>query len=152
MKVRDTLSAGVTALLTVRNVRQQLDDRIAKLKPSDTAAVNAATASFRARITAVETTLYDVRNRSDEDNLVYAPGLLETIGFLNSISGTMPARPTDQMGDVYDYLTPKLAKQLNELNTALKTDLPGVNAELKKVGAPAIVPSSADVLVPARNF
>ena len=64
----------------------------------------------------------------------------------------MPARPTDQMGDVYDYLTPKLAKQLNELNTALKTDLPGVNAELKKVGAPAIVPSSADVLVPARNF
>jgi len=152
MKVRDTVSAGVTALLTVRNVRQQLDDRVAKLKPSDTAAVNAVAAPFRARITAVETALYEVRSRSDEDNLVYAPGLLEQISGLNGMAGTMPARPTDQMEDAFKYLTPKLAKQLNELSTALKTDLPKVNVALGKAGAPAIAVSSVDILTPARNF
>ena len=152
MKVRDTISAGVTALLTVRNARQQLDDRMAQLKPADAEKVDAVAKPFRARITAVETTLYEVNTRSDEDGLVYAPGLLERVSFLGAIAGSMPARPTDQMVDVFNMFAPQVAKQIAELKSALATDLPKVNDALKAAGAAAIVPGSADVLRPAANF
>ena len=152
MQVRDTVSAGVTALLTVRNVRQQLDDRVAKLSAADAQKVNAAAAAFRARITAVETTLYEVRLRSDEDNLVYAPGLLERTSSLVGAASTMPARPTDQMIEVFKMFAPQIGAQIKELDAALKTDLPKVNAALKAAGQPAIVPSSVDVLKPAGMY
>ena len=152
MMVHDTVSAGVTALLTVRNVRQQLDDRMMKLNAADQAKVRAVADPFRTRITAVETTLYEVNMRSDEDNLVYAPGLLERTSGLAGMASTMPARPTDQMVEVFHVFAPQIGGQIKELHAAIETDLPKVNAALKAAGASAIVPSSADVLTPARNF
>ena len=148
MKVRDTVSAGVTAILTVRNVRAQLDDRMAKLKGAD---ANAAKA-FRARITAVEEALYEVNMRADEDGLVYAPKLLERTSSLGAMASTMPARPTDQMVEVFNDFAPQIQKQLNELKSALSTDLPKINASLKKAGAAEIVVSSVDVMKVAPSF
>ncbi len=124
MKVRDTVSAGVTALLTVRNVRSQLTDRMAKMKPADTAAVAAAAKSLLARMATVEQTLYETRMRSDEDNLVYAPGLLERTSSLGGMASSMPARPTNQMVEVFNDFAPQIAKQLNDLKSALASDLP----------------------------
>jgi hypothetical protein len=148
MKVRDTISAGVTAILTVRNVRSQLDDRSAKLKGADAAVAQA----FRARITAVEEALYEVNMRADEDGLVYAPKLLERTGNLGAMASSMPARPTDQMVEVFNDFAPQIAKQLNELKAALATDLPKINTALKSAGAAAIVPSSVDLTKPAASF
>ena len=152
MKVRDTVSAGVTALLTIRNVRQQLDDAIAKLSGSDASKVKAASDAFRAKLTSIETTLYEVRMRSDEDNLVYAPGLLERTSSLGAAASSMPARPTEQMGEVFNVFAPQIGAQIGALNNALKTDLPKVNDALKAAGAPAIKVSSVDVLNPASRY
>jgi len=152
MKVRDTVSAGVTALLTVRNVRQQLDDAIAKMSASEAAKVKPASDAFRAKLTAVETALYEVRTRSDEDNLVYAPGLLERTSSLGASASTMPIRPTDQMIAVYDVFAPQIAAQIAALNAALKTDLPKVNQALKAAGGTAITVSSVDVLKPVSRY
>jgi photosystem II stability/assembly factor-like uncharacterized protein len=152
MKVRDTVSAGVTAVLTVRNVRWQLADRMAKLDAANAAKVDAVAKPFSARITAVEESLYEVNMRSDEDGLVYAPKLLERTSSLAQMASTMPARPTNQMGEVYDDFAAQIAKQLKELESALATDLPRVNAALKAAGAAPIVPSAVDVLKPVPNF
>jgi hypothetical protein len=152
MKVRDTVSAGVTALLTVRNVRWQLADRMAKMKPADTAAVSAAAKPLLARLKAVEEALYEVNMRSDEDGLVYAPKLIERTSNLAAMASSMPARPTNQMVEVFNDFAPQIAKQLNELKGALGADLTKVNDALKKAGAAAIVPSAVDVMVPARSF
>jgi hypothetical protein len=152
MKVRDTVSAGVTALLTVRNMRWQLADRMAKMKPADTAAVSAAAKPLLARLKAVEEALYEVNMRSDEDGLVYAPKLIERTSNLAAMASSMPARPTNQMVEVFNDFAPQIAKQLNELKGALGADLTKVNDALKKAGAAAIVPSAVDVMVPARSF
>jgi hypothetical protein len=152
MKVRDTVSAGVTALLTVRNVRQQLDDRLAKLSGSDADKVRKASDAFRAKLTTIETTLYEVRMRSDEDNLVYAPGILERTSTLGGAASSMPARPTDQMVEVFNVFAPQIGGQISALNSALKTDLPKVNDALKAAGAAAITVSAVDVLKPASRY
>ena len=152
MKVRDTVSAGVTAVLTLRNVRAQLDDRMARLKPAAAAKVDAVAKPFRARLAAIEQTLYEVNMRSDEDNLVYAPGLIERTSSLGGSANSMPARPTNQMVDVFDDFAPQIAKQIKELASALATDLPKVNTALKAAGATAIVPSAVDVAKPAPRF
>jgi hypothetical protein len=100
----------------------------------------------------VETALYESRSRSDEDNLVYAPGLLERTSQLGGIASTMPARPTDQMLEVFKMYAPQIGAQIKELNAALTTDLPKVNAALKAAGQPAIVPSDKDVVKPVPNI
>jgi hypothetical protein len=148
MRIRDTISSGVTAILTVRNVRAQLDDRMGKLKGADATAAKA----FRARISAVEEALYEVNMRSDEDGLVYAPKLLERTGSVAAMASSMPAPPTDQMVEVVNDFAPQIQKQLSELHSALTTDLPKINAALKKAGAAEIVPSSVDVAKLAASF
>ena len=146
MKVRDTVSAGVTALLTVRNVRQQLDDAIAKLGAADAAKVKQASDPFRAHLNSIEKVLYETRLRSDEDNLVYEPGLLERTSNLGAMASSMPARPTNQMVEVFSDFAPHIGQEITDLNNSLKTDLPKVNAALKAAGAPEIKVSSVDVL------
>ncbi|HTG54322.1 MAG TPA: hypothetical protein VL980_05700, partial [Gemmatimonadaceae bacterium] len=146
MKVRDTVSAGVTALLTVRNVRQQLDDAIAKLGASDAAKVKQASDPFRAHLNSIEKVLYETRLRSDEDNLVYEPGLLERTSNLGAMASSMPARPTNQMVEVFSDFAPHIGQEITDLNNSLKNDLPKVNSALKAAGAPEIKVSSVDVL------
>jgi hypothetical protein len=90
--------------------------------------------------------------RSDEDGLVYAPKLIERTSNLAAMASSMPARPTNQMVEVFNDFAPQIAKQLNELKGALGADLTKVNDALKKAGAAAIVPSAVDVMVPARSF
>jgi hypothetical protein len=68
------------------------------------------------------------------------------------MASSMPARPTNQMVEVFNDFAPQIAKQLNELKSALASDLPKVNDALKKAGAAPVVASSVDVMVPARSF
>jgi len=147
--VRDTATAGVNALLTMRNVRAQLADRMKRLAPSDTAALGPMARSLADTLSAIEEALYQPRTQSDEDNLNYPSRLIERISSVGGDASTLPARPTDQMRSVYAYFTPQLQKQLLAYQSVLRTELPKVNAALKKVGAPPIVPSTTEIAKPA---
>ena len=68
--------------------------------------------------------LYETRLRSDEDNLVYEPGLLERTSNLGAMASSMPARPTNQMVEVFSDFAPHIGQEITDLNNSLKTDLP----------------------------
>ena len=144
-QVRDTVNAVTTAVITIRNVRTQLEDRMAQAPPP------AAVASARAladRLGAIGQALYQVRSQADEDALVYPPMAAERISTLSFVAGSPDARPTAQSYDVFRMFAPEIDKELVALHETLARDLPAVNAALKAANVAAVVPRAAELRPP----
>src|SRR5437879_13016130 len=132
-QVRDTVNAVTTAIITIRNVRTQLNDAAA-------AAPGAADAAkaLTQKLNGIEDGLYQVRSQADEDGLVYPPGPTERLSSLSCAASTMDARPTAQLYDLIRVFAPQIQTQLVALAQALKGDLPAVNTALKSAGAQTV--------------
>jgi len=143
-QVRDTVNAVTTAIITIRNVRTQLNDAAAAA-PGAADAAKALTQKFNG----IEDGLYQVRSQADEDGLVYPPGPTERLSSLIFAASTMDARPTAQLYDIFRLFAPQIQTQLAALAQTLKTDLPAVNAALRAANSPRIVPRAAEIRAPA---
>src|SRR6266853_4875567 len=121
------------AIITIRNVRAQLNDAVAA-----TPGAAEAAKALSQKLNGIEDGLYQVRSQADEDGLVYPPGPTERLSSLIFAASTMDARPTAPLYDVFRLFAPQIQKQLTALADALKSDLPAVNAALKSAGAPAV--------------
>jgi hypothetical protein len=141
MKIRDTLSAANDAVKTIRNVKYQIDELKAKAPKSFTSAAT----PFVARLSAIEDSIYQTKNRSGQDPLNYPIRLNNKIAALGGVVGSADFRPTDQSYVVFDTLTTKLAAQLGALQRSLTNDLPKLNAILAKAGQPGIVPRPVEL-------
>src|SRR2546430_4104560 len=132
-QLRDTVNAATTAIITIRNVRAQLNDAAA-------AAPGAADAAktLTQKLNGIEDGLYQVRSQADEDGLVYPPGPTERLSSLIFAASTMDARPTAPLYDVFRLFAPQIQARLVALAQALKSDLPAVNAALKSAGAQTV--------------
>ena len=143
-QLRDTVNAVTNAIITIRNVRAQLNDATG-------AAPGAAEAAkaFTQRLNAIEDGLYQVRGQADEDGLVYPPGPTERLSSLIFAASTTDARPTAQMYDVFRLFAPQIQKQLLALADALKSDLPAVNGALKSAGAQTVRARAVELRLPS---
>jgi hypothetical protein len=143
-QLRDTVNAATTAIITIRNVRAQLN-AAAGAAPG---AADAAQA-FIQKLNGIEDGLYQVRSQADEDGLVYPPGPTERLSSLIFAASTMDARPTAQMYDVFRVFAPQIQTQLVALADAWKSELPKVNAALKSAGGPVVRPRAAEIRLPS---
>jgi photosystem II stability/assembly factor-like uncharacterized protein len=145
-QVRDTVNAATTAIITIRNVRAQLADGAnrAEGKPGAEAA-----RGLIEKLDHIEDGLYQVKSQSNEDALVYPPGPLERLSTLIIAAGTVDARPTAQMYDVFRLFAPEIDRQLRTLRATLDRELPAVNAALTSAGAAAVVPRVAELRPPS---
>lgn len=134
MKIRDTLSAANGAVVTIRDVKRQIDERRAKTPKS----FASAAAPILARLSAIEDSIYQTKNRSGQDPLNYPIRLNNKIAALGGVVASADFRPTDQSYAVFDTLTAKLNVQLVALRRVLASDLPKLNAILKKAGQPVL--------------
>jgi len=143
-QLRDTVNAVTTAIITIRNVRAQLNDAVAAAP----GAVDAAKALTQ-KLNGIEDGLYQVRSQADEDGLVYPPGPTERLSSLVFAASTTDARPTAQMYDVFRLFAPQIQAQLAALAQTMKSDLPAVNTALRAANSPRIVPRAAEIRTPA---
>ena len=148
-RLRDTVNAVTTAVMTIRNVRVQLEDRLNAAPASDSARLGALARTLTDRLGAIEGELYQVRNRSFQDPLNFPPKLVERISALSSVVGGIDAPPTAQSRDVFQMFAPEIQKQLVALNEVLTRDLRAVNAAFRGAGAATIVPKAAELRRPA---
>ena len=142
-RVRDTVNAGTTAILTIRNVRAQLDDRTAAIHGADSAAFAPVGRRFRDSIDAVEQKLYQVHLQADEDNLVYPAQVLERVSMPAGYASSPDAKVPAQVTGVFDQFAPVLQGRLLNLQSIWKNELPKVNEALRRAGQPAIVPDAS---------
>jgi len=146
-RLRDTVNAATTAVITIRNVQAQLEDRLQAA--TDTTRLATSARTLADRLAAIEGELYQVRNRSFQDPLNFAPKLVERISGLSGVVAGIDARPTAQAYDVYRMFAPELQRQLLALRAVLGRELQAVNAALRAANLPRVVPRAAELRRPA---
>ena len=145
--VRDTVDAVTNGIIRLRNVRAQLEDRLAVLPARDKA--RAPVQALVAKLTAIEDSLYQTRLRADEDGLVYPPRSAERLSSLSFVAGAGDAAPTQPARDVFAMFAPALQRGLTALAAALTTDLAAVNRALAAAKRPAVTPGNSELRAPA---
>jgi ABC-type transporter Mla subunit MlaD len=131
LQIRDTTATANQAVLLVRGIRPQIQDRAGKLD-SKTGPTAKALDALEKTLTAVETQVYQVKNQSFEDPLNFPIMLNNKIASLQGIVESADAQPTDQTYDMFKLLSSRLDEQMNKLDTAVQKDLPQVNQMLQR--------------------
>jgi photosystem II stability/assembly factor-like uncharacterized protein len=145
MKVRDKASRANEAVLLVRGMKPQIQDRKGKLD-AQAGPTAKALDDLERSLTAVEVEVYQVKNQSGQDPLNYPIKLNNKIAALQVVVESADMPPTDQSLDMYQMLSGRLEAELSKLDTAVKTKLPHVNQLLQKQ---KLEPIKAEPLKPA---
>jgi hypothetical protein len=136
MKVREKTSQADEAVITVRKVRDEINDR---LKTSAAPKVKQSGATLITKLTGVEEAIYQTNNRSGQDPLNYPIKLNNKISHLTGVIEGADAPPTDQTYAAFEQLSQDLDVQLSMLREILQTDLAAFNRALGKDVQPVTV-------------
>jgi photosystem II stability/assembly factor-like uncharacterized protein len=145
LQVRDRITEANEGVITIRNLKRDLDDRAAKLAGSPRAAEFAALAKrFADTLSTVEDSLYQTKNQSGQDPLNFPIRLNDQLAGLMGFILSGERRPPRQAYDVYAVLGPKLDAESARLERVIGAFLPRVNALLQGAGQPVVVRSKVE--------
>jgi len=140
IKIRDRVSQANDAVKQIRDIRDQVDGVVTRIKGQPGAAdVGKEADSLRAHLSAVEQEIYQVQNKSGEDPLNYPIKLNNRISALAGVVGSADAPPTDQSYQVFDMLSGLLDTQLARLKTIVDTEVPAFNKLVSGQNVPAVI-------------
>lgn len=131
MQVLERVSDANEAVILSRDVKAQVDDRLAK---TDVAQIEEVGQRVKTKISDVEGRIYQVRNQSSQDPLNYPIMLNNKLASLLALIERGEYRPTDQMYEVFESLSGRLDEELNALNLIIATDLAELNRLLEQNG------------------
>jgi hypothetical protein len=135
IQLRDRVSQANEAVIAIRNIKTQVDDRIKSANRPD---VTRAGETLKQNISTVEGELYQVKNRSSQDPLNYPIKLNNKIAALIGTVESAEAAPTAQSHEVFRDLSTQLDAQLTKLNDIYGRDLESLNRLLRQHGLPQI--------------
>ena len=134
------------AVIRLRNVRSQLEDRVQAL-PAGALARGQAQA-LAERLAVLEDSLYQVRLQADEDALVYPSRPIERISALAGVVGSTDARPTAPSYEVFRMFAPDVQRALLAVQQALRDGLAAVNAALTAAGQRPVAAGDSELRPP----
>jgi photosystem II stability/assembly factor-like uncharacterized protein len=123
------------AVIGVRDVRTQVDDRLTK---TNDAAIAEVAARVKSKMAAVEGRIYQVRNQSSQDPLNYPIMLNNKLAALLGVIERGEYRPTDQSYEVFEMLSGQLQTELQHIDDIIATDLSELNRLLREKRLPVI--------------
>jgi photosystem II stability/assembly factor-like uncharacterized protein len=132
IKVRDKASQANEAVLLVRGIKAQIDERKGKLDAKSTPVAKALD-EFAAALSAIESEIYQVKLQSSQDPLNFPIRLNNKIAALQGVIESADVRPTEQAYSVFRTLSNGLDEQLGKLDTGVKTKMPPVNQLLQRL-------------------
>jgi photosystem II stability/assembly factor-like uncharacterized protein len=136
-QVRDKTNEAQKAVIDIRRVKEQLADR---LKRSQDAALAEKGGTLKTNASAVEESVYQVKNQSGQDPLNFPIRVNNRLANLLSMSERGDGPPGTYMPEILSILTKELGGYTAKLDTVWKVDLAAVNAELKRLNLPALDP------------
>ena len=136
IKVREKTSQADEAVITIRKVRDEVNDR---LKTNTAPKAKQSGATLLTKLTSVEEAIYQTRNRSGQDPLNFPIKLNNKISHLMGVIEDADAPPTDQSYAAFEQLSQELDAQLSKLHEELQTDLAAFNRTLNKDAQPVTV-------------
>jgi hypothetical protein len=135
LQIRDKLSAANEGVITIRDVRKQLDGYIERVK--DQKVIDAAKALSK-KLTEVEEALYQTKNGASEDPLNFPIKLNNKLAALGSALAMSDSAPTTQESMVYEGLASQVNAELRKLDQLLGSDLAAFNKLVRDENVPAI--------------
>jgi len=147
-QVRDKVTAANMAVIQIRGIREQINQRLEKVGPRRKAEIQKLADGVLNSLAAVEQEVYQVRNQSGQDPLNYPIKLNNKIAALMGVIESADHRPTQQTFEVFEELSKALDAELQKKDATLKTDLPRLNAAFQRE---KIEPVSTDVPVPPQT-
>ncbi len=147
MQIRDKTSAANDAVIRIREIRRQADDRLQKAG-GKAARLTPPADALKAKLGAVEEEIYQVRNQSGQDPLNFPIELNNRLASLRRSVETGDARPTDASYVVFKELSAELDARLARLKEIERTELAAFNkrlvsAKLEPIAvAPKAIPGS----------
>jgi photosystem II stability/assembly factor-like uncharacterized protein len=115
--IRDAESAANGGVLRIREVRAQLEERLAG---SDDEQFKERAARFLEDIGAIEAELYQVRNQSPKDKIAFPIKLNDRLTGLRSHLERGDAAPTQAYRAVFEELSEELGRHLRELDRLME--------------------------------
>jgi hypothetical protein len=135
IQIRDRVSAANEAVITARDVKDQIADRLKKAPQLD-----GQGKALGGKVTDVEAEIYQIKNQSSQDPLNFPIKLNNKIAALLGMVGSSPGRPPVQATQVFKELDGKLGTQEKRMDKVYGDDLKAFNAELRKLGLPEVTP------------
>jgi hypothetical protein len=145
IKVRDKSSQANEAVLLIRGIKAQIDERKARLDVKSAAAVAKSLDEFASALSAIENEIYQVKLQSSQDPLNFPIKLNNKIAALQGVIESADVRPTEQAYSVFRTLSNALDEQLGKLDTRVKGQMPPVNQLLQRL---RLDPIKAEALKP----
>jgi photosystem II stability/assembly factor-like uncharacterized protein len=139
-KVRDKTNQANEAVIAIRHVKKQLEDRA---KKTSDATLEGSMAALEKSASAIEEKIYQVRNRSGQDPLNFPIKVNNRLATLLSMAERGDGRPTNNMPEIYRILAKELDGYTAELAQLWKSDLASVNRELSGAGLLPVDPKCA---------
>jgi len=130
IRVRDRVSQANEAVIRVRELNEQIDDR---MDASENLELRSFGTSVKNRLRSVEQEVYQVKNQSNQDPLNYPIKLNNKLGALIGQIEGGEARPTDQTYEVFEMLSGLLELELEQLALIVQQDLARLNELLRSL-------------------
>ncbi|MBW7468196.1 photosystem II stability/assembly factor-like uncharacterized protein [Pontibacter aydingkolensis] len=136
MDVRDKLTETHDAIKDIRTMRGQLKTLTGNLKSQsgDYKTIVESANAIERKITKIEETLYQTKNRSGQDPLNFPIRLNNKLANLVGQVSTGDFRPTDQAYAFKKEVTAQIDEQLNELKKVKEQDVPALNKMIQQQG------------------
>ena len=138
IQVRDKTSAAHAAVLQIRALREQAEQRSGSAGSDDS--VSSRLQTIKSKLAEIEQDLYQTKNRSPRDTLNYPIKLNNQLAVLQKFIDTGNARPTDSDYSVFKVLEARLNAIRARLRAVLADDLPKLNQALAGKGLPPVTP------------
>jgi hypothetical protein len=145
VKIRDRVSDANNAVIRIRDVRAQVQDRMEK---ADDRRITSAGRSLVEKLTEAEEALYQTKNRSGQDPLNFPIKLNNRIAALGNSVERGDARPTAAAYVVFEQLSQELDRQLDALSAVMDHDVDAFNTLLRGRHIEPVRVRPAKALVP----
>ena len=142
MRIRERVNEANAAVIAIRRVKAQLDDR---LEASDDAGLEDAADALRVAASEVEGDIYQVRNRSNQDPLNFPIRVNNRLANLLSMSERGDGRPGSGMYEVFEIMVAELDGYTTRLDEVWRVELAAVNRELERLGLAPVDPADETV-------
>jgi photosystem II stability/assembly factor-like uncharacterized protein len=129
---------GVTAVSSASNGERSTEHGAGSNGAPMVADLAAEAESLKAKLSAIEGEIYQVKNRSNQDPLNYPIQLNNRISWLAGVVGSADAPPTEQAVRVFEELSAALQVQLDRLKAVLEADVPAFNRRVRELEVPAL--------------
>ncbi len=140
ISVRDKLTETHRAIKQIRNIRKQLKDINERTKDlKNTVEVKKISDEIDRKITSIEETLYQTKNKSPQDPLNYPIRLNDKLAGLSANVKAGSFKPTDQAVAVKNELVGKIDAELNKMKDVIDNDIPKFNKLVEDVKVPAVI-------------